>query len=112
MALQQHAQTQAVTSGAGDPALAARPVLRRRDMARSRRMTASLPLLMILPSLLLTVVIIGFPIVVIGWTSFHRVSKFGQVLSFNGLANYWRCWRTRCSCRRWNARWCGRSASR
>jgi len=51
-------------------------------------MTASLPLLMILPSLLLTAVIIGFPIVVLGWTSFHRVSKFGQLLSFNGLANY------------------------
>jgi multiple sugar transport system permease protein len=57
-------------------------------MTAGRRLAAGLPLLMVLPSLLLTAVIIGFPIVVMIWTSVHRVSRFGQVLSFNGISNY------------------------
>jgi multiple sugar transport system permease protein len=43
---------------------------------------------MILPSLLLTVTIIGFPVAVMIWTSVRRVSRFGQLLSFNGITNY------------------------
>jgi len=57
-------------------------------VATSRRLAAGTPLLMILPSLLLTAAIIGFPVVVMIWTSVHRVSRFGQLLSFNGVSNY------------------------
>lgn len=53
-----------------------------------RRLAGSLPLLMILPTLLLTLAIIGYPVVVMIWTSVHRVSHFGQLLSFNGISNY------------------------
>jgi multiple sugar transport system permease protein len=48
----------------------------------------NVPLWMILPGLLLTGIIIGFPLLVLVWTSFHQVSKFGQLLAFNGVDNY------------------------
>lgn len=51
-------------------------------------LAGSVPLRMILPGLLLTLAIIGFPILVLVWTSFHEVSKFGQLLSLNGIDNY------------------------
>ncbi len=51
-------------------------------------MAGSMPLWMILPGLLLTLVIIGFPLLVLIWTSFHQVSKFGQLLALNGIENY------------------------
>jgi multiple sugar transport system permease protein len=64
----------------------AAPTRRRAKLPGAIRPTP--PLLMILPSLLLTGVIIGFPIIILGWTSLHRVSRFGQVLDLNGIGNY------------------------
>ena len=48
----------------------------------------STPLLMILPSLLLAILIIGYPIIDLAWTSMQQVSGFGQLRGFAGLANY------------------------
>ncbi len=48
----------------------------------------STPLLMILPSLVLAILIIGYPVVDLAWTSMQRVSGFGQLRGFDGLANY------------------------
>lgn len=48
----------------------------------------SIPLLMILPSLLLAVVIIGYPILELTWMSVQEVSRFGQMHGFNGADNY------------------------
>lgn len=46
------------------------------------------PLLMLLPGLLLTAVIILYPVVDLGWTAFHEVSRFGRVLDVAGLVNF------------------------
>jgi multiple sugar transport system permease protein len=43
---------------------------------------------LILPGLLLTALVIGLPILILIWTAFHEVSRFGVLLSFNGLANF------------------------
>lgn len=61
---------------------------RARRAVALRRLAGGLPLLMIVPSLMLTFAIIGYPVVVMIWTSVHRVSHFGQLLSFNGIGNY------------------------
>lgn len=55
---------------------------------RFGKVFGNVPFWMILPGLLLTLAIIGFPILVLVWTSFHEVSKFGQLLSLNGIDNY------------------------
>jgi multiple sugar transport system permease protein len=44
--------------------------------------------LMILPGLLLTAVIIGYPVIDLAWTSLHRVTRFGTILPGAGLVNY------------------------
>lgn len=43
---------------------------------------------LILPGLLLTALVIGLPILILIWTAFHEVSRFGVLLSFNGFANF------------------------
>ncbi len=48
----------------------------------------SAPLWLILPSFALTMFIIGYPIIDLGWSSFHEVSRFGLLQGFSGLANY------------------------
>ena len=48
----------------------------------------STPLLMILPSLALAMLIIGYPIIDLAWTSLQEVSRFGLLRGFNGVANY------------------------
>lgn len=48
----------------------------------------STPLYMILPSLALALLIIGYPIVDLAWTSMQEVSRFGQMRGFNGIENY------------------------
>ena len=48
----------------------------------------STPLLMILPSLLLAVLIIGYPVFDLGWTSMQEVSRFGKLMGFSGLKNF------------------------
>jgi multiple sugar transport system permease protein len=48
----------------------------------------SAPLWLILPSLALTLFIIGYPIIDLGWSSFHEVSRFGLLQGFSGLGNY------------------------
>lgn len=53
-----------------------------------KRQFLSTPYLMILPSLLLAILIIGYPVVDLAWTSLHEVSRFGQTRNFDGLANY------------------------
>ena len=53
-----------------------------------KRQFLSTPYLMILPSLLLAILIIGYPVVDLAWTSLHEVSRFGQMRGFDGLANY------------------------
>ena len=53
-----------------------------------KRQLLSTPHLMILPSLLLAILIIGYPVVDLAWTSLHEVSRFGQTRGFDGLANY------------------------
>lgn len=52
------------------------------------KLTPSVPLAMILPSFLLAVVIIGYPVLDLGWTSLQQVSRFGQLRGFTGLDNY------------------------
>lgn len=47
-----------------------------------------LPLAMILPSLALAVVIIGYPVVDLAYTSTQEVSRFGKMMGFIGSANY------------------------
>lgn len=53
-----------------------------------KRHLLSTPHLMILPSLLLAILIIGYPVIDLAWTSLHEVSRFGQTRGFDGLANY------------------------
>lgn len=77
---------QTIVSGFGSGKIAT--AVRARRTAVSRRYMGCLPLLMVVPSLLLTGIIIGFPIIVMIWTSVHRVSRFGLLLSFNGISNY------------------------
>lgn len=48
----------------------------------------STPLFMILPSLALAMLIIGYPIVDLAWTSLQEVSRFGQLRGFTGVDNY------------------------
>ena len=48
----------------------------------------SAPLWLILPSFALTLFIIGYPIIDLGWSSFHEVSRFGLLQGFSGLENY------------------------
>jgi len=48
----------------------------------------SAPLWLILPSFALTMFIIGYPIIDLGWSSFHEVSRFGLLQGFSGLENY------------------------
>lgn len=48
----------------------------------------SAPLWLILPSFALTLFIIGYPIIDLGWSSFHEVSRFGLLQGFSGLDNY------------------------
>jgi multiple sugar transport system permease protein len=48
----------------------------------------SAPLWLILPSFALTMFIIGYPVIDLGWSSFHAVSRFGLLQGFSGLANY------------------------
>lgn len=54
----------------------------------ANRIQKSLPLMMILPGLLLSVSIIGYPIIDLAWTSLQDVSRFGKLTGFNGGANY------------------------
>jgi multiple sugar transport system permease protein len=63
-------------------------VRRKAGLASVLRVIPHAPFLMILPSFILTAVIIGYPLLVLIWTSFHRVSHFGIVLSLNGIENY------------------------
>jgi multiple sugar transport system permease protein len=46
------------------------------------------PLLMILPSLVLTIFIIGYPVLDLAWTSLQEVSRFGQLRGFAGWDNF------------------------
>ncbi len=48
----------------------------------------STPILMILPSLVLAVLVIGYPIVDLAFTSMQEVSRFGQLRGFIGFDNY------------------------
>jgi multiple sugar transport system permease protein len=43
---------------------------------------------MILPSLVLAMLIIGYPVVDLAWTSLQEVSRFGKMMGFIGLANF------------------------
>lgn len=43
---------------------------------------------LILPGLVLTALVIGLPILILIWTAFHEVSRFGILLSLNGLDNF------------------------
>lgn len=45
-------------------------------------------MLMILPSLLLAVLIIGYPIIDLAWTSSQEVSRFGKLIGFIGWDNF------------------------
>ena len=54
----------------------------------ANRRQKSIPLLMIVPSLILAVLIIGYPIIDLAWTSAHEVSRFGKLMSFNDWANF------------------------
>lgn len=48
----------------------------------------STPILMILPSLILAILVIGYPVVDLAFTSMQEVSRFGQLRGFIGFANY------------------------
>lgn len=61
-----------------------RPASRLAEAARA----SAPPLTMLLPGLLLTAVIILYPVVDLGWTAFHEVSRFGRVLDVAGLINF------------------------
>lgn len=54
----------------------------------ANRAQKSIPLLMILPSLFLAVLIIGYPILDLAWTSGQEVSRFGRLMGFAGWENY------------------------
>lgn len=54
----------------------------------ANRAQNSIPLLMILPSLFLAVLIIGYPILDLAWTSGQEVSRFGRLMGFAGWENY------------------------
>ena len=46
------------------------------------------PFALLLPGLLLTALIILYPILDLGWTAFHEVSRFGRVAPVAGLMNF------------------------
>ena len=46
------------------------------------------PYLMIVPSFVLAALIIGYPIIDLGWTSLQEVSRFGQLRGFIGWENF------------------------
>jgi multiple sugar transport system permease protein len=52
------------------------------------RIQKSVPMLMIVPSLLLAVLIIGYPILDLAWTSSQEVSRFGKLTGFIGWENF------------------------
>ena len=54
----------------------------------ANRIQKSVPMLMILPSLLLAVLIIGYPILDLAWTSSQEVSRFGKLVGFIGWGNF------------------------
>ncbi|EKD60827.1 MAG: hypothetical protein ACD_54C00534G0004 [uncultured bacterium] len=54
----------------------------------ANRIQKSVPMLMILPSLLLAVLIIGYPILDLAWTSSQEVSRFGKLIGFIGWGNF------------------------
>lgn len=54
----------------------------------ANRIQKSVPMLMILPSLLLAVLIIGYPILDLAWTSSQEVSRFGKLIGFIGWENF------------------------
>lgn len=54
----------------------------------ANRIQKSVPMLMILPSLLLAVLIIGYPILDLAWTSSQEVSRFGKLIGFIGWDNF------------------------
>jgi multiple sugar transport system permease protein len=69
------------------PAIA--PVRRRASPRLLRALRGGgTPLLLLLPGLLLTGVIILYPIADLGWTAFHEVSRFGKILDTAGLINF------------------------
>ena len=51
-------------------------------------MQKSIPALMILPGLLLAIIIIGYPIFDLAFTSTQEVSRFGKLTGFNGFTNF------------------------
>ncbi|TCM64539.1 sugar ABC transporter permease [Rhizobium sp. BK068] len=53
-----------------------------------KSLTRPTPILMILPSLLLAMLIIGYPVVDLAWTSMQEVSRFGKLIGFSGFANF------------------------
>lgn len=54
----------------------------------ANRIQKSVPMVMILPSLLLAVLIIGYPILDLAWTSSQEVSRFGKLIGFIGWGNF------------------------
>ena len=54
----------------------------------ANRIQKSVPMLMIVPSLLLAVLIIGYPILDLAWTSSQEVSRFGKLIGFIGWENF------------------------
>lgn len=54
----------------------------------ANRIQKSVPMMMILPSLLLAVLIIGYPILDLAWTSSQEVSRFGKLIGFIGWGNF------------------------
>ena len=54
----------------------------------ARKLQRSIPILMILPSLVLAVLIIGYPILDLAWTSTQEVSRFGKLTGFIGWENF------------------------
>ncbi|MDB5522457.1 MAG: sugar transporter, permease protein [Rhizobium sp.] len=53
-----------------------------------KSLTRPTPILMILPSLLLALLIIGYPVIDLAWTSMQDVSRFGKLMGFTGFANF------------------------
>lgn len=56
--------------------------------AMADKLQKSVPMLMILPSLALAVLIIGYPILDLAWTSTQDVSRFGKLTGFIGWKNF------------------------
>ncbi|MBC7739392.1 MAG: sugar ABC transporter permease, partial [Candidatus Saccharibacteria bacterium] len=54
----------------------------------ANRTQKTIPLLMIVPSMLLAVLIIGYPILDLAWTSTQDVSRFGKLMGFVGWDNF------------------------